>query len=95
VLDSKNAGQLEQYKLGGKKVWKIEKFFVGKIMGASKGNAHPERMKEALSVVLSKVGLWSGTLSFPGILFYVSGNAIHIALYMNLWADIIRVDVVH
>ena len=38
VLDSKNAGQLEQYKLGGKKVWKIEKFFVGKIMGASKGN---------------------------------------------------------
>jgi len=57
VLDSKNAGQLEQYKLGGKKVWKIEKFFVGKIMGASKGNAHPERMKEALSVVLSKVGL--------------------------------------
>jgi len=57
VLDSKNAGQLEQYKLGGKKVWKIEKFFVGKIMGASKGNAHPERMNEALSIVLSKVGL--------------------------------------
>ena len=55
VLDSKNAGQLEQYKLGGKKIWKIEKFFVGKIMGASKGNAHPERMKEALSIVLSKV----------------------------------------
>jgi len=57
VLDAKNAVQLEQYKLGGKKVWKIEKFFVGKIMGASKGNAHPERMKEALSIILSKVGL--------------------------------------
>ena len=54
VLDSTNASQLEQYKLGGKKVWKIEKFFVGKIMGVSKGNAHPERMKEALSIVLSQ-----------------------------------------
>ncbi|EED92169.1 glutamyl-trna amidotransferase, partial [Thalassiosira pseudonana CCMP1335] len=47
VLDPKNSKQLEQYKQGGK-IWKIEKFFVGKIMGASQGNAHPERMKEAL-----------------------------------------------
>jgi len=55
VLDTKNSSQLEQYKLGGKKLWKIEKFFVGKIMAASKGNAHPERMKEALACVLEKV----------------------------------------
>ncbi|KAL7533404.1 hypothetical protein ACHAXR_005205 [Thalassiosira sp. AJA248-18] len=55
VLDSENESQLEQYKLGGKKIWKIEKFFVGKIMAASKGNAHPERMKEALACVLEKI----------------------------------------
>lgn len=54
VLDPKNSKQLEQYKQGGK-IWKIEKFFVGKIMGASQGNVHPERMKEALGIVLSRV----------------------------------------
>ena len=55
VLDQENANQLEQYKLGGKNVWKIEKFFVGKIMGQSSGNAHPEKMKEALALVLARV----------------------------------------
>ena len=55
VLDSKNSKQLEQYKQGGKNVWKIEKFFVGKIMGQSDGNAHPEKMKEALAIVLERV----------------------------------------
>lgn len=55
VLNPKNALQLEQYKLGGKKVWKIEKFFMGKIMAASKGNAHPELTKEALARVMEKL----------------------------------------
>ena len=55
VFDPKNVSQLEQYKGGGKKIWKIEKFWVGKIMAASKGNAHPERMKEALACVLEKL----------------------------------------
>lgn len=55
VLDQKNANQLEQYRLGGKNMWKIEKFFVGKIMGNSGGNAHPEKMKEALALVLKRV----------------------------------------
>ena len=55
VFGTKNASQLEQYKLGGKFLWKIEKFFVGKIMAASKGNAHPELMKEALATVLGNV----------------------------------------
>ena len=54
VLHPKNASQLEQYKLGGKKIWKIEKYFVGKIMAECRGNAHPELMKEALSIVLKK-----------------------------------------
>ncbi|KAL3765741.1 hypothetical protein ACHAWU_009709 [Discostella pseudostelligera] len=55
VFDPKNASQLEQYKTGEeRKRWKIEKYFVGKIMAASKGNAHPELMKEALSTVLEK-----------------------------------------
>ena len=53
VHDPKNASQLQQYKLGGKKIWKIEKYFIGKVMSASKGNAHPERMKEALNTVLT------------------------------------------
>ncbi|KAL3772587.1 hypothetical protein ACHAWO_003642 [Cyclotella atomus] len=56
VLEPKNAKQLAQYKEGGKNVWKIEKFFVGKIMSQSGGNAHPEKMKEALALVLEKVG---------------------------------------
>ena len=55
VLDQKNAKQLEQYRLGGKNTWKIEKFFVGKIMANSGGNAHPEKMKEALALVLKQV----------------------------------------
>ncbi|KAL9189398.1 hypothetical protein ACHAXT_009073 [Thalassiosira profunda] len=54
VLYPRNASQLEQYKLGGKKVWKIEKFYAGKVMAASKGNAHPEKMKEALARVLER-----------------------------------------
>ncbi len=55
VFDPKNSSQLDQYKHGEeRKRWKIEKYFVGKIMAASKGNAHPELMKEALSTVLKK-----------------------------------------
>jgi len=54
VYDPKNSKQLEQYKLGGKNTWKIEKFFVGKIMAQSEGNAHPEKMKKALACVLEK-----------------------------------------
>ncbi|KAL7486940.1 hypothetical protein ACHAW6_012544 [Cyclotella cf. meneghiniana] len=55
VFHPKNASQLEQYKLGGKNVWKIEKYFVGKVMEQSGGNAHPEKMKEALSLVLTRI----------------------------------------
>eukprot|EP00984_Skeletonema_dohrnii_P028599 scaffold18653_cov142-Skeletonema_dohrnii-CCMP3373.AAC.1 len=55
VHDPKNTKQLEQYKQGGKNTWKIEKFFVGKVMAQSNGNAHPEKMKEALASVLEKV----------------------------------------
>ncbi len=56
VFDPKNSSQLDQYKTGeeGKK-WKIEKYFAGKIMAASRGNAHPKLMKESLSLVMKKV----------------------------------------
>ena len=54
VFDPQNASQLQQFK-DGKKTWKIEKFFIGKIMAASKGNAHPELLKEALKTALSAV----------------------------------------
>jgi aspartyl-tRNA(Asn)/glutamyl-tRNA(Gln) amidotransferase subunit B len=55
VRDPNNSKQLEQYKQGGKNLWKLEKFFVGKIMGQSNGNAHPEKMKEALKLVLEQL----------------------------------------
>ena len=55
VNDPQHSTQLEQYKMGDeRKCWKIDKFYVGKVMAASNGNAHPERMKEALAFVLSK-----------------------------------------
>uniref|UniRef100_A0A7S2UU37 Glutamyl-tRNA(Gln) amidotransferase subunit B, mitochondrial n=1 Tax=Attheya septentrionalis TaxID=420275 RepID=A0A7S2UU37_9STRA len=54
VHDPKHAKQLSQYQQGGKKVWKLSKFFVGKAMATSKGNAHPERLQEALEQVLSQ-----------------------------------------
>ena len=55
VNDPQHLAQLEQYKMGDeRKRWKIDKFYVGKIMAASNGNAHPERMKEALAFVLNK-----------------------------------------
>ena len=54
IYNPKNTQQLEQYKLGGKNIWKIEKFFVGKVMAQSNGNAHPEKMRKALSCVLEK-----------------------------------------
>lgn len=44
--------QLDDYKKGGKFVQKMKKFFVGKAMALSKGNAHPERLHEALGDVL-------------------------------------------
>ncbi|CAB9518886.1 Aspartyl/glutamyl-tRNA(Asn/Gln) amidotransferase subunit B [Seminavis robusta] len=50
-----NPEQLEQYRRGGKHVAKMKKFLVGKAMSHSRGNAHPERLHEALEVVLEEV----------------------------------------
>jgi aspartyl-tRNA(Asn)/glutamyl-tRNA(Gln) amidotransferase subunit B len=47
--------ELERYKLGGKFARKITKFFLGKTMAASRGNAHPERLNEVLMEVLREV----------------------------------------
>jgi len=55
TTDAQNESQLEQYKTGGKQVRKMTKFFVGKAMGASRGNAHPELLQEALDEVLEEV----------------------------------------
>lgn len=46
---------LEQYKQGGKHVMKMKKFLVGKAMAHSRGNAHPERLHEALEEVLEEL----------------------------------------
>ena len=55
IQHGKNAKQLEQYKLGGKNVRKMTKFFTGKIMAESRGNAHPELMGKALQLVLKEI----------------------------------------
>ena len=55
VCDKSNEKQLEQYKSGGRNVKKMSKFFLGKIMAASRGNAHPGLAAEALDQVLDEV----------------------------------------
>lgn len=47
--------QLEQYKKGGKHVRKMTKFFLGKAMAHSKGNAQPELLNDALEETLGKL----------------------------------------
>jgi aspartyl-tRNA(Asn)/glutamyl-tRNA(Gln) amidotransferase subunit B len=47
--------EIERYKLGGKFATKITKFLLGKAMGASRGNAHPERLNEVLTELLKEV----------------------------------------
>lgn len=55
VNDTANMSQVEQYKTGGREAQRIKKFFVGKIMAASRGNAHPELLQDALGEVLDEV----------------------------------------
>jgi aspartyl-tRNA(Asn)/glutamyl-tRNA(Gln) amidotransferase subunit B len=47
--------EMDRYKLGGKYATKINKFFLGKVMAASQGNAHPERLREILTEVLDEI----------------------------------------
>ena len=54
VLDPAHEKELQLYRQGGKLVGKMEKLFMGKTMKASKGNAQPELLAEALSVVLQR-----------------------------------------
>merc|ERR1712238_43475 len=53
ISDSTN--EMNRYKLGGKFAKKITKYLVGKAMGMSRGNAHPERLQEVLVEILEKV----------------------------------------
>lgn len=55
VDDPKNAKQLGQYRQGGRNVQKMSKFFLGKVMAASRGNAHPALAAEALEEVLRRM----------------------------------------
>ncbi|KAG7365519.1 aspartyl/glutamyl-tRNA amidotransferase subunit B [Nitzschia inconspicua] len=52
---AEHTDELERYKLGGKFAKKITKFFLGKAMAASQGNAHPERLNEILMEVLEDI----------------------------------------
>ena len=55
VNDIVNMAQVEQYKTGGREAQRIKKFFVGKVMAASRGNAHPELLQDALNEILDEV----------------------------------------
>lgn len=55
ILNPANQKQLDQYNQGGKHIKKMKKFFIGKIMSASYGNAHPELLKEALDDTLHEI----------------------------------------
>jgi aspartyl-tRNA(Asn)/glutamyl-tRNA(Gln) amidotransferase subunit B len=55
IMDGKNAKQFEQYKQGGKNVRKMTKFFTGKIMAESRGNAQPEILGTALQIMLEEL----------------------------------------
>lgn len=47
--------ELQVYQRGGKFINKMLKLFTGKAMLASRGNAHPERLRESLEEVLQEV----------------------------------------
>lgn len=52
---SQHPKQLDQYCQGGKYIRKMEKFFLGKIMAHTRGNAHPQKLNEALLTVLHNI----------------------------------------
>jgi aspartyl-tRNA(Asn)/glutamyl-tRNA(Gln) amidotransferase subunit B len=52
---TQHEAQLEQYKQGGKHVRKMKKFFAGKCMAHSRGNAHPELLQDMLEETLEKL----------------------------------------
>lgn len=54
VLDPAHEKQLGQYRQGGKHLRKMAKFFAGKVMAKSKGNAHPKLMQDILGKVLEE-----------------------------------------
>ena len=60
VNDPKNAKQMDQYRQGGQNVQKMSKFFLGKVMAASQGNAHPGLAAEALKEVMNEVNFGGG-----------------------------------
>lgn len=51
----KHPSQLQQYKKGGKHVRKMTKFFLGKAMAHSRGNAQPELLNDALEETLERL----------------------------------------
>lgn len=55
VQDPKHKSSLEQYRQGGKHITKMEKFFIGKAMAESRGNADPEILQHALQEVLQQL----------------------------------------
>jgi aspartyl-tRNA(Asn)/glutamyl-tRNA(Gln) amidotransferase subunit B len=55
IVIDENPDEVEKYKLGGKFATKMTKFFLGKAMSASCGNAHPERLIEVLDEMLQEI----------------------------------------
>ncbi|GKZ01211.1 hypothetical protein MPSEU_001072400 [Mayamaea pseudoterrestris] len=51
---AKHPNEVEVYRKGGKFVVKMQKLFTGKAMAACRGNAHPERLHEAVEQALEE-----------------------------------------
>jgi Asp-tRNA(Asn)/Glu-tRNA(Gln) amidotransferase B subunit len=51
---SEHPEEVKVYRKGGKFVTKMQKLFTGKCMAACQGNAHPERLREAVEQALEE-----------------------------------------
>jgi aspartyl-tRNA(Asn)/glutamyl-tRNA(Gln) amidotransferase subunit B len=56
--------EVQVYHKGGKFKTKMEKLFIGKVMNVTKGNAHPERLRDIVVECLSS-SLSSSIMSHP------------------------------
>ena len=60
----KYPNEVQVYQKGGKFIMKMEKLFIGKVMSATRGNAHPERLRDIVVECLSSSTTANATNAF-------------------------------
>ena len=60
----KHPDEVQVYQKGGKFIMKMEKLFIGKVMSATRGNAHPERLRDIVVECLSSSTTANATNAF-------------------------------